>query len=50
MVIYLEGGKVPLPEGWTLEEAVRVLRSMNHVVLRVEAKGVEVPVPKEKAA
>ena len=45
MIIYLANGKVPLPEGWTLENAVQVLREMGHDVLRIEASGCEVPIP-----
>lgn len=49
MIIYLANGKAPLPEGWSLETAVRVLREMGHEVLRVEASGRAVPVPKAAA-
>lgn len=37
-VVYLKGGvKVPVPEGWTLEEVIRVLREVGHEVVEVKA-------------
>ncbi len=51
MVIYTDIGKTPLPEGWTLERAVEVLREVGHTVLHIEAKdGTRIDPPREKAA
>jgi len=51
MVIYTDKGKAPLPEGWTLERAVEVLREAGHSVQRIEASdGTDVSLPEEKAA
>ena len=42
---------VPLPKGWTVEEATMILREMGHEPTHLEdAKGVMTPIPKEKAA
>jgi hypothetical protein len=50
MVIYTDIGKTPLPEGWTLEQILRVLREVGHTVLRIEAKdGSEVQLPEQAA-
>lgn len=51
MVIYTNIGKVPLPEGWTLERAVEVLREAGHSVQRIEATdGTSISVPDEEKA
>ncbi len=51
IIIHLQDGKVPLPEAWTLERAVEVLRETHHSILRIEAQGQDIPVPgKEEAA
>ena len=50
MVIYTDIGKTPLPEGWTLERAVEVLREMGHTVLHIEAKdGSRIRLPEQAA-
>jgi hypothetical protein len=50
MVIYTDIGKTPLPEGWTLEQAIEVLREAGHTVLRIEAKdGSEIQLPEQAA-
>jgi len=37
-VVYLkDGGKVPVPEGWTLEELIQVLKEVGHEVVEVRA-------------
>jgi hypothetical protein len=42
-------GHVPLPEGWTLEEAIEVLREVGHEILRVTCEGKEVLLPEQAA-
>jgi hypothetical protein len=50
MVIYTDIGKTPLPEGWTLEQILRVLHEVGHTVLRIEAKdGSEIQLPEQAA-
>ena len=42
---------VPLPDGWTVTEALEVLREVGHKPLRIlDEMGGEIPIPKEKAA
>ena len=51
MTIFTNIGKAPLPEGWTLERAVAVLRETGHTVLHIEARdGTRIKTPGEKAA
>jgi hypothetical protein len=50
MVIYTDIGKTPLPEGWTLERAVAVLREVGHTVLHIEAQdGSRIQLPEQAA-
>ena len=37
-VVCLKDGKVPIPEGWTLEEVIRVLKEVGHEVVEVKAE------------
>lgn len=50
IIIHLAEGVVPLPEGWTLERAIEVLRETNHSILRIEAQGKDIAVPGEEEA
>ena len=49
MVIYTDIGFVPIPEGWTLERAVEVLRGAGHTVLRIKVNGEDVALPEQAA-
>lgn len=49
MIIYTNEGKVPVPDGWTLERALGVLTEAGHVVLRVEENGKITPLPEQAA-
>ena len=39
MTIYTDIGVVPLPEGWTLEEAIALLEEVGHTILRWGEEG-----------
>jgi len=49
MVIYTDIGFAPIPEGWSLERAVEVLRWAGHTVLRIEVNGKDVALPEQAA-
>ena len=41
VVIHLRGGGiVPLPEGWELEDALRVLKEVGHIIKEIEGQEV----------
>ena len=33
MTIYTDKGRVPVPEGWTVEQLIKLLEEMGHVIL-----------------
>jgi hypothetical protein len=40
VVIHLKDGLVPLPDGWSIEEAIRVLKEVGHTIKEVSGQGV----------
>ena len=40
MIIYTDKGTVPLPEGWTVEQAIKLLEEVGHTILRVSEEPV----------
>ena len=52
MTIYLKcGGKVPIPNGYTVERALEILRDVGHLPTVVKTKdGEELPVQDDEEA
>jgi hypothetical protein len=40
VIIYTDRGTIPLPEGWTVEEAIKVLEEVGHTILRISEEPV----------
>jgi hypothetical protein len=36
IIIYTDGGKAPVPEGWAVERVIEVLEECGHKVIKVE--------------
>ena len=36
MTVYTDKGRVPVPEGWTVEQLIKLLEEMGHTILRCE--------------
>ncbi len=44
-IIHTDKGKAPLPKGWTLEQAIAVLREAGHTITNITIDGKAIALP-----